>query len=78
MGCSDADTCARICALLRQYGLPTETDQTADALYAACCSDKKIAAGTIRLVVPEAVGGCTLRPMALPELRGWIKKGLTP
>ena len=51
---------------------------TADQLYAVSCSDKKIAAGTIRLVVPEAIGGCTLRPMALPELRGWIEKGLQP
>ena len=68
----------RILALLRRCGLPTETDFTADQLYAVSCSDKKIAAGTIRLVVPEAIGGCTLRPMALPELRGWIEKGLQP
>lgn len=77
MGCSDADTCARICALLRQYGLPTETDQTADALYAVCCSDKKIAGGSIRLAVPEALGRCTLRKIPLSALRGWIEKGIT-
>ncbi|MEA4965183.1 MAG: 3-dehydroquinate synthase [Oscillospiraceae bacterium] len=73
--CSD-ETCGRIRALLEQTGLPTETACPADALFEICRSDKKIAAGRIRLVVPEAIGGCTLRPMALPELRDWIEKGI--
>ena len=78
LGLTAPETRDRILALLRRCGLPTETDFTADQLYAVSCSDKKIAAGTIRLVVPEAIGGCALRPMALPELRGWIEKGLQP
>ena len=78
MGLTAPETRDRILALLRQYGLPTETDFTAAQLFDVCCSDKKIAAGTIRLVVPEAVGGCTLRPMAMAELRGWIEKGIAP
>lgn len=78
LGVTDETTRDRILAILRQYGLPTETEFTADALYAVCCSDKKIAGGTIRLVVPEAIGRCTLKPMAVPELRDWIEKGLEP
>ena len=78
LGLTAPETRDRILSLLRRCSLPTETDFTADQIYAVCCSDKKIAAGTIRLVVPEAVGGCTLHPMALPELRGWIEKGLQP
>ena len=38
--CTD-DTCAQILALLRQYGLPTETAFTRDALTDAARSDKK-------------------------------------
>ena len=75
--CTEA-LCSRIVALLRQYGLPTETEFGADELYAICCSDKKIASGSIRLVVPEAPGGCTLLPMPVSDLRNWIGKGLEP
>ena len=78
LGHTTQETCDRILRLIRQYGLPTETGFTADELYAVCCSDKKIAAGTIRLVVPEAIGSCTLHPMAVPELRSWIEKGIAP
>ena len=66
----------RVLALIRTYGLPTETEFTADELYAVCCSDKKIASGTIRLVVPAAPGGCRLLPMPISDLREWLEKGL--
>ena len=78
LGHCPQETCDRILRLIRQYGLPTETDFSADELFSVCCSDKKIAAGTIRLVVPEAIGGCTLQPMAVTDLRLWIEKGITP
>ena len=55
--CTD-DTCAQILALLRQYGLPTETAFTRDALTDAARSDKKIADGKLHLIVPERIG-CT-------------------
>ena len=49
--CTD-DTCAQILALLRKYGLPTETAFTRDALTDAARSDKKIADGKLHLIVP--------------------------
>jgi len=66
----------RVLALIRQYNLPSETNFTADELFAVCCSDKKIASGSIRLVVPEVPGGCKLLPMPIADLREWIEKGL--
>ena len=77
LGTCSAELRNRIIALLQQYGLPTETEFNADALYAVCCSDKKIASGSIRLVVPAALGGCVLKQMPVAELREWIGKGLT-
>ena len=68
----------RILALLKKYGLPTETTETVDDLYAICCSDKKIAGSTIHLVVPEEIGGCTLQKMPVTALREWIAEGLIP
>lgn len=77
LGFCTAELRDRIIALLQQYGLPTETEFAADELFAVSCSDKKIASGSIRLVVPAAIGGCFLKPMPMTELNEWIRKGLT-
>lgn len=77
-GACSEETCGRILALLKKYGLPTETTETVDDLYAICCSDKKIAGSTIHLVVPEEIGGCTLQKMPVTALREWIAEGLIP
>ena len=77
-GLCPAGDAARIETLLRRLGLPTETDCTAGDILRVCGGDKKIRGGEIRLVVPEGVGHCTLRPIPLGELRGWIEAGLQP
>ena len=72
--CTD-DTCAQILALLRQYGLPTETDFTCDALTDAARSDKKIADGKLHLIVPERIGYCRIETIPAADIRAWLADG---
>ena len=68
-------TCAQILALLRQYGLPTETDFTCDALTDAARSDKKIADGKLHLIVPERIGYCRIETIPAADIRAWLADG---
>ena len=74
-GICTADTCAQIIALLRQYGLPTETDFTCDALTDAARSDKKIADGKLHLIVPERIGHCRIETIPAADIRAWLVDG---
>ena len=74
-GICTEDTCARIIALLRQYGLPTETDFTCDALTDAALSDKKIADGKLHLIVPERIGHCRIETIPAADIRAWLADG---
>ena len=69
--CTD-DTCAQILALLRQYGLPTETAFTRDALTDAARSDKKIADGKLHLIVPERIGRCRIETIPAADIPAWL------
>ena len=72
--CTD-DTCAQILALLRQYGLPTETDFCRDALADAARSDKKIADGKLHLIVPERIGRCRIETIPAADIPAWLADG---
>ena len=72
--CTD-DTCAQILALLRQYGLPTETAFTRDALTDAARSDKKIADGKLHLIVPERIGRCRIETIPAVDIPAWLADG---
>lgn len=72
--CTD-DTCAQILALLRQYGLPTETAFTRDALTDAARSDKKIADGKLHLIVPERIGHCRIETIPAADIPAWLADG---
>ena len=74
-GICTEDTCAQILALLRQYGLPTETDFTCDALTDAARSDKKIADGKLHLIVPERIGYCRIETIPAADIRAWLADG---
>lgn len=52
---------AEIIALLEQFGLPTRTELSPHALAQAALHDKKRRGDTVTLVIPERIGGCTLR-----------------
>lgn len=71
--CRDA---AEILAVLQRFGLPTDTEYSAEALTAAALSDKKRAGGTITLVIPHTVGSCLLKALPVCELQAVIKAGL--
>ena len=68
--------CAVVISLLQDYGLPTETDYTADELFDTLLLDKKISGGKLHLIVPRAIGRCETIPVAADELRRWLEAGL--
>ncbi len=72
---SEADRDAVI-ALLRDYGLPTETTYSADELLDTLRLDKKISGGKLHLVVPREIGRCDILPVPEEELRAWLEAGL--
>ena len=72
--CTD-DTCAQILALLRQYGLPTETDFCRDALADAARADKKIADGKLHLIVPARIGHCRIETVLAADIPAWLADG---
>ena len=72
-GCADT---GRILAVLKHFGLPTETQYGAQALYAYTLSDKKRSGGTVNLIIPRAIGDCAIVPTAVEELKSFIEAGL--
>jgi 3-dehydroquinate synthase len=68
--------CEAVIALLRDYGLPTETEYTVGELYDTLLLDKKITGGKLHLIVPRAIGRCDIVPVGPDELRSWLEAGL--
>ncbi len=71
-GFCSAETRDEIIQLLRRYGLPTETDQSPEAICRTALSDKKRRSGTVTLIVPREIGRCDLHPIPVEELPEWI------
>lgn len=67
---------AAVEALLQQFSLPLRTQYSAAQLCAAALSDKKRSGSGITLVVPHAIGQCTLEAVSLERLRCIIEAGL--
>ena len=63
-------------SVLHNFGLPTETDFSAEDLANAALSDKKRAGGALTIVVPRAIGGCTLEKIPVTELQRIIEAGM--
>ena len=74
-GCPE-DMVRRLAACLRANGLPTRCGDSAEALTAAALRDKKRAGASITLVLPEAIGRCTLKKVPVSELRAWFERAL--
>ncbi len=64
--------CERIIGLLEKYGLPTETEFTADEMYTLALSDKKATSDTITIVVPRKIGHCELLKLPKSQLKDWL------
>lgn len=70
------DVCQRILEALEKFGLPISTDSDVDAIYTYTLSDKKRSGGTVKLIVPRAIGTCDIVPTPVDELKAWIQAGL--
>lgn len=71
-GMCTEETAARITALLEQFHLPTETDQSAEAICRTALGDKKRQSGMLTLVVPTEIGKCDLHKIPIDTLSDWI------
>jgi 3-dehydroquinate synthase len=71
--CLDAD---RIIACLKRFGLPATTDLSVDEISYHALSDKKRSGGTVKLILPEAIGDCAIVPTPVEELKSFIQEGL--
>lgn len=67
---------AEIIALLEQFGLPTRTELSPHALAQAALRDKKRRGDTVTLVIPERIGGCTLRSVPANTLEDIFQRCL--
>ncbi len=70
------DISPRIIDILKKYNLPTETDFTAEELFAAAEIDKKCDGDSITLVIPETVGKCKLYKTEFQDFYDILEKGL--
>ena len=73
--CGCVDT-ARILAILAQFGLPTSTSESADDILSYALSDKKRSANQVNLILPNAIGNCSIVPTPVEKLKSFIQAGL--
>ncbi len=66
----------QICALLTQFGLPTKTEFSAEALHRWALGDKKAQGDHVHVIIPREIGSCQIVPMDSPQLLDFIKAGL--
>ncbi len=66
----------QICDVLKTFGLPYQTNYTAEQLLEATLSDKKRFGSTIKLIVPRAIGRCEILPIPVPQLKSFIEAGI--
>ena len=67
---------ARILSILRQFGLPTTTDDSAEAIFTYALSDKKRSGNTVKLILPNSIGDCSIVPTPVEHLKSFIQAGL--
>ena len=73
--CGCADT-SRILAILAQFGLPASTSESADDILSYALSDKKRSANQVNLILPNAIGNCSIVPTPVEKLKSFIQAGL--
>ena len=66
----------QIIAVISAFGLPTETQNTAQELFESALSDKKRSGGTVNLIVPREIGDCAILPTPVETLKSFIEAGL--
>lgn len=73
---SNCPDTARILSILRQFGLPTTTDDSAEDIFTYALSDKKRSGNTVKLILPNAIGDCSIVPTPVEQLKSFIQAGL--
>lgn len=73
---SNCPDTARILSILRQFGLPTTTDDSAEDIFTYALSDKKRSGDTVKLILPNAIGDCSIVPTPVEQLKSFIQAGL--
>lgn len=68
LGWSDENTHLQITRCLENNGIPTDTDVKTEELLSAMVKDKKRNGDTINLVIPQKIGNCVLKSIAVSEL----------
>ena len=68
------DVADELSTLLVEYGFDISCAYTANEIFESLLSDKKRRGGTISVVLPRAVGDCTLFALELDELRELLTK----
>lgn len=76
MAYADINVYDRIKSVLESFDLPTATDYGADSLIVHALSDKKRSGGTLNLIIPLAIGSCTVRKTPVEELKNILQSGL--
>ena len=75
-GMCSPDTCQRVLSVLKAFGLPTETGDSAEDLYPYTLSDKKRSGGTVHLIIPRQIGDCAIVPTPVENMKSFIQAGL--
>ena len=73
--CGEQET-ERIESILKKYHLPVRTEYCASELASIAKNDKKIAAGSINVVLPRKMGDCFLYNIDTDALEGVFARGL--
>ena len=66
----------RLTKVIKQFHLPITTEYTANQLYCCALSDKKRAGSTVNLIIPNAIGDCSIVPISVDNLESFIEEGL--
>lgn len=74
--------CSKECAqdiydMVRAYGLPTNTNYTAEQLSAAAQKDKKRSGDSIHLILPSKIGRCEIHKTPVAQLQDIMEVGLS-
>lgn len=72
-GCADTP---RILSVLEQFGLPVSTRESAAQILSYVLSDKKRSQDNISLILPNAIGDCSIVPTPVDQLESFLQAGL--
>ncbi len=73
LGWSTEDTYPKITECLENNNIPTNSDVKTEELLSAMVKDKKRNGDVINLVIPEKIGNCVLKSVAVSELEEVLK-----